>query len=287
MQKIKKCFALLALIFAQHLSADINIDLISDRAMFLYEKYRYVEVDGSGIYPEVRTFPFSDYSIVKVPNQGSFYIDKQECIKSFLARGEIWEPLIADLIRKHTRKNSIALDIGAHIGTHTITMASSVGNGGIVLSFEPQRKIHKELIMNCKLNNCLNVFPFYCALGEYHGVAYLSEEQPYNEGERYISSKHPVEPIPMLTLDELSLDNVSFIKIDVESYEKEVLVGATQTILRNKPIILIEIGGGLMREEEEGIDGQQYLQSVLNMLESKFSYKTFLITTRDYLAIPL
>jgi FkbM family methyltransferase len=46
--------------------------------------------------------------------------------------------------------------------------------------------------------------------------------------------------INVITLDSLNLDNISMIKIDVENHENEVLEGAKQTILRNKPIIFIE-----------------------------------------------
>lgn len=46
--------------------------------------------------------------------------------------------------------------------------------------------------------------------------------------------------IKVITLDSLNLQNISMIKIDVENHENEVLEGAKQTILNNKPIIFIE-----------------------------------------------
>jgi FkbM family methyltransferase len=48
------------------------------------------------------------------------------------------------------------------------------------------------------------------------------------------------QSINVITLDSLNLDNISMIKIDVENHENEVLEGAKQTILRNKPIVFIE-----------------------------------------------
>ena len=42
------------------------------------------------------------------------------------------------------------------------------------------------------------------------------------------------------TLDTFNLKNISFIKIDVEGYELNLLKGALNTIEKNKPMIFIE-----------------------------------------------
>ena len=42
------------------------------------------------------------------------------------------------------------------------------------------------------------------------------------------------------TLDTFNLKNISFIKIDVEGYEINLLKGALKTIEKNKPVIFIE-----------------------------------------------
>ena len=43
------------------------------------------------------------------------------------------------------------------------------------------------------------------------------------------------------TVDQLGLDNVSLMKIDVEGFEKQVILGAIQTIKKNKPVIFTEL----------------------------------------------
>jgi hypothetical protein len=43
------------------------------------------------------------------------------------------------------------------------------------------------------------------------------------------------------TLDSFNIQNVSFIKIDVEGFERSVLSGAINTIIKYTPTILIEI----------------------------------------------
>lgn len=47
-------------------------------------------------------------------------------------------------------------------------------------------------------------------------------------------------PVPLAMLDSFALQNIGFIKIDVEGHEAEVLSGATETLSRWQPDLLIE-----------------------------------------------
>lgn len=235
-------------------------------------------------------FPFSAYEILDSVSQGSFYVDIPNCdyIKTTLASQGIWEPEIVELLKTYVKPGTIAIDVGAHIGTHTVTMSHAVGSKGAVLAFEPQAKIHRELVLNLELNQCNNVLPLHAALGKDKGEAYLEPIRTNNEGYRCISSKNREEKISVLKLDDFHLSPVSCIKIDAESYELEVLQGAYETILSNKPAIIIEIGGGWSREQEEGINPKEYLSTVINLLENELGYEVTLIAsiTGDYLALP-
>jgi FkbM family methyltransferase len=48
--------------------------------------------------------------------------------------------------------------------------------------------------------------------------------------------------VPVLRLDDFELPGLTFVKIDVEGHEMQVLAGAEQTIKRAMPVLLIEIG---------------------------------------------
>jgi hypothetical protein len=65
-------------------------------------------------------FPFQDYSLCKI-KQDYYYIDHlPDLIKGVICRGETWEPVVALLLGRYIRPHTTVLDIGGHIGTHTL-----------------------------------------------------------------------------------------------------------------------------------------------------------------------
>jgi hypothetical protein len=92
-------------------------------------------IGGSpGEVTKLKAFPLEKYEIYDVPALGSFYIDfKEDTIKGTLSSGTVWEPHIVELIKNYTREGTIAIDLGAHIGTHLVTMSQAVGENGYAI----------------------------------------------------------------------------------------------------------------------------------------------------------
>ena len=63
----------------------------------------------------------------------------------------------ADLFARLLRAGMVAIDVGANIGCHTVTMARLVGPQGAVIAFEPQRIVYQNLCANIALNALANV----------------------------------------------------------------------------------------------------------------------------------
>ncbi len=57
--------------------------------------------------------------------------------------------------------------------------------------------------------------------------------------------------VPTRRLDDENLENVGFIKIDVEGHEREVLNGARKVIARDRPVLLMEIMESLIGAEAD------------------------------------
>lgn len=129
------------------------------------------------------------------------------------------------------------VDVGANIGFMSMALLAA---GHVVYSYEPQPAIYDLLVKNCGSKGTFNI-----GLGAVAGVAKMPRIRygaKGNYGGAGIGFKSELGTIDVRveTLDSQNLENVKFIKIDVEGYETEVLRGGRQTILRDKPVMYIE-----------------------------------------------
>ena len=61
-------------------------------------------------------------------------------------------------------------------------------------------------------------------------------------------------------IDMFGFENVSYIKIDVEGFEKKVLIGAEQTILRDRPLVVIEQNEVMLDGETDPLAAKRWLE---------------------------
>jgi FkbM family methyltransferase len=149
-----------------------------------------------------------------------------------------------DYIAKNYGNQTGILDIGANIGNHSLFFAKFI-NCQKVYAFEPfptniellKQNLcdfaDKSQIYEIALSNKEGTMPLYNSQAENFGGFSLHS---YSNGSSFVVNSS----INVITLDSLNLSNISMIKIDVENHENEVLEGAKQTILLNKPIIFLE-----------------------------------------------
>jgi FkbM family methyltransferase len=155
-----------------------------------------------------------------------------------------------DLLARFSPKaGDIVVDVGAHIGLYSIIGSKRVGSNGKVIAIEADSHNFKMLNHNIKLNNFTNVLSFNCiaysketemALADYDTML-SGKNQKHQAKERTI-------PIHVNTLDNVlqqnGIEQVNWIKIDVEGAELEVLKGAHNILSNSKDIsVLIEIHG--------------------------------------------
>ena len=144
--------------------------------------------------------------------------------------------LIASLVNK----NQISLDVGANLGLFTHFMSKSSKH---VFAFEP----NPYPLENLKGLVDRNVTILPIALGSNDGPVKIRiphHRKGWSSNGASLASKSEESGklinIQCRKLDSLDIDNVGLIKIDVEGFEIEVLKGAKETILKNKPTMIIE-----------------------------------------------
>jgi FkbM family methyltransferase len=268
---------------------DLNEFLTTSGFTLISHCYRE-KLEGNALY--INDHFFDDGSLDRSKYQkcyvkgldAYFYVDEiPDGIKSFLKDGVYWEGTIGNLIKKYVKEGSTAVDVGAHIGIHTIAMSRKAGPQGQVVAFEPQKKMYAEQLLNLKINHCNNVVSIPKALGESSKTIQMNPRNPVNEGGTSIGEGGDF--VEMITLDSLNLQNVSLIKVDVEHYEYFVFKGAKETILRNRPVIIFEIMGNFDYKTSPDEVKSQF-DRVSALVES-YGYKVFQIFGNDHIAFPL
>lgn len=135
-----------------------------------------------------------------------------------------------------------AIDGGAHIGTWTVEMSKHFKR---VYAFEPARDSFNCLKDNVALKPHCPVEPYNAALGADFGLVYICDDptRKGNTGARMVGAINGNvvgTQIVQLAIDSLKLEDLDFLKLDVEGYEIEALKGAERTLRNCRPVVMLE-----------------------------------------------
>ena len=139
--------------------------------------------------------------------------------------------------------DSIVVDVGANIGTFSLSMASALSQGH-VFAFEPHPATFGYLKENVALNQLDNITLFQMALGKNEGMVSISNR--FKDAQNHILGTQTDDSISVQqkplddALKPYDLSHITLLKIDVEGYEVQVLHGAMET-LRSCDAVLIEL----------------------------------------------
>jgi FkbM family methyltransferase len=165
---------------------------------------------------------------------------------------------MVDFFKKFIKKGDLVIDIGANIGDTTVPMALAAGSTGLTLAFDPNPFVFKILEKNVPLNrDKQNIHAHRYAITENEEeFYYISSEASFNNGGISPTTKshhgkyvYP-EKIKGIRLQEFietkysnQASKLSFIKIDTEGYDKEIIKSITGLITKYKPVIVAESFG--------------------------------------------
>jgi len=188
---------------------------------------------------------------------------------------KLWEEHIVNKIINLLEENTDFLDVGANIGLISlgVNLFSIKNNKKInnIHCFECNVNTFMKLKSNTSQHNNIKIYNF--ALGDNFGLGNMSINN-YNNGISFIKNiyKNNKNEIikyncfemnentniieqniffPIIELDSIRYifkNRVSVIKVDIEGYEKQFLIGAKQFINEHKPYIFIEIFDELKEE---------------------------------------
>ncbi|GAB2550476.1 FkbM family methyltransferase [Spirosoma aerophilum] len=198
-------------------------------------------------YPhEVNSFQLTTEGLVEFANWKNPLVPAKS-----ISQGEI------NFFRQLAPLGSFCIDVGANIGDTTVPMAIAVGREGLTLGFEPNPMTYEILEANAQLNKSKsNIVPLRYAVTEEEGeFIYSSSEASFGNGG--VSSteqeadqhgkfklQEKVQGVNLLSfLNQYYkeyLPKLSFIKVDVEGHDIDVIRSISSLIDHYKPALVAE-----------------------------------------------
>jgi FkbM family methyltransferase len=172
--------------------------------------------------------------------------------RSIIAFGT-YDPDLHGFIQEYIHAGMVCLDVGANIGEITLHMARCVGPRGSVIAFEPAPPLLERLKRHItKSPYQKNIIVEPIALSNITGNMkfFYANFDKENQGMGSLVSQNNdvvtrIADIEVKKLDdyvaENKIDRIDFIKVDIQGAEPLFLDGASKTIHRFQPDILMEV----------------------------------------------
>lgn len=231
-------------------------------------------------------------------------------LRSYSEAGE-WEQNERDMgiVRYLVAPGDSVIDVGANFGFYTVFLSALVGKQGHIHSVEPIPLTHEILSNNVRSLLLTNVRLYDCAISEKDGAGTMViPKWPGSGGDNFyqasvqsgefVNGHFQEVRVNLKSLDSLFKDHqraVSFVKIDVEGHELQVIRGAKALISRSKPALLVEVSQNPDDKQSsahvlfdilinEGYDGYWYDGTMLKRRSSGDQSINYFFLTQSHLA---
>jgi FkbM family methyltransferase len=169
-------------------------------------------------------------------------------------------------LRRFIRAGDTVIDIGAHTGDTTIHYALAAGAAGCTLALEPNPYVFKVLAKNASLNrHKTNIVPlnfaatetdgfftFHYSDGAYCNGGFLDQIEFRRHGHRQkldVQGRHLETFLRQKYADRLG--RLSFVKIDTEGYDRQVIQSMLGILREFQPVVVCEVYRRLNKAERE------------------------------------
>lgn len=204
-----------------------------------------------------------------------------------MVTGSFREPHFEEIARLLLKRDYNCLDLGANIGSHTLLLAS-LCNEGRIYAFEPQSIVFQCLSLNVYLNGMVNVVPINLAVDSQTGKKVGIEEilcspENINSGYSRIMDSAKLNVCLTVSIDDLKLPKIEFVKMDIQGSELNALKGMPHLIAKDRPYFFFEL-----EDKHLSMRGTNALELLTQFV--RLGYVVFRVESNypaDHLAIPI
>lgn len=161
--------------------------------------------------------------------------EEDQYISRCALEGRVWDAWMIPWVAQASKMGGAIVDVGANIGLDSVLFSCF----GPVWAFEP---VHHEILRNNVTGTLYPVAVEPYALSNHTGTSTVYLWDGPNKGACSLNPENGQKSVDvqLKRMDDIVTGAVSFIKIDVEGHEMEVLEGARQIIERYRPILCVE-----------------------------------------------
>ena len=218
--------------------------------------------------------------------EGVMVLNREDPVVSGALALGVYEPGSITCWRELLNRSDMnVLDIGANIGLYSLIAAGRCPKGR-VLAFEPEPRNAEILTEMTRRNRFTHLTLIAAGAGARAGTARLFLD-PDNKGKHSlvvdgVGQRETV--IPLISADsavaEQGLSRIDAVKIDVEGWEAQVLLGMATILARDHPALLFELAP--VRIRAAGDDPEAMLQRLMS-----YGYRLAVVSEADGTSAPI
>ena len=182
------------------------------------------------------------------------YNNNKDLSKFMLKNLNVWDGFQVERINNiFKNKKSLFIDCGCSFGSYSVPIAKLNSTDSKVIAIDASSVATRRLKENVLLNDINNIEIYNLAVGKEEGYANFNDDLnllPNSGSLRFDSSGKKLRITTLdIILEQQSLDSfeVIFVKMDLEGYEFDALLGFKKNIVKYKPIILFEFSRMLLQ----------------------------------------
>lgn len=185
------------------------------------------------------------------------------------------------------KSNDIIIDVGANVGSFALVVSKYIEDDGRILALEPSAYAYDKFKNNLELNESLakRIIPIqaFVTRNQYqipksiHASWNMNSKKQRHPNHKGILT--PTKGAIGLSLDQLvdqySIKKLDWLKVDVDGFEKDVLLGGQHVFEYHKPNVFMELCEYSLLEHSSSVD------EILSFL-IQFNYHFYSVKGKDF-----
>lgn len=207
----------------------------------------------------------------------TFYYPSRNEIGLYASEFGIWDDL-TPLFKRFIKSPRLVIEVGAHIGIDTLTIAGIVPKSCRIIVFEPADKYRLVLEKNIAANRLNNVEiykHFVSSIGgkpELLHINLTSASVVPNASKSFPTIES--QQVLTITLDEFTrmhpLEGLDLLKIDTDGSDQDVIDGAREVIKKFRPYLFVEFSGYHLERAKKDASNLSLARLLYELGYSKF-----------------